>query len=132
MKRGVLAVTVLCGAALTACNSSVVPPPSVVSPTTTPVTLRISPPATTAQAGLVLAFPYTLGIPQGAAIRTMTVNWGDGNTTVIPFTTPSGGSDTFTGTLSHVYSTAGNYTVSATVVDTAGNTITVSTSFMVG
>jgi hypothetical protein len=139
MKRGPFAVTMLCGAALTACggsSASVVPSPSavpsppVVSPTT-PVTFAMSPPAT-ARAGVPAAFPYTLGIPQGDAIRTMTVNWGDGTTSVLPFTTPASGKETFTGTLSHIFSATGSYGVSVTIVDTAGDTLSISTGVTVG
>jgi hypothetical protein len=60
----------------------------------------------------------------GSAVRDVRVNWGDGGSQSL-------GAATGKQTVSHVYSDAGTYTVSATVTDAIGNVSSVSTSVSV-
>ncbi|PYR28835.1 MAG: hypothetical protein DMF98_01725, partial [Acidobacteria bacterium] len=91
----------------------------VVNPAILPIT--ITPPTTPPNAGLPATFTIVVGtLPAGDAIQSVVVDWGDD-------TTPQNlGSISGTTTISHVYDVAKSYTVKATVTDTAGNTVTVS------
>jgi len=83
-------------------------------------TLVITPPTTPPSAGLPASFTFAVTIPatNGSAIRDLTVNWGDG-------TVPQDlGVVSSTSIQSHVYRAQGNYVISATLIDTIGNTVT--------
>jgi hypothetical protein len=71
-------------------------------------------------AGLPASFTFAVTIPatNGSAIRDLTVNWGDG-------TAPQDlGVVSSTSIQSHIYRAQGNYVISATLIDTIGNTVT--------
>ena len=94
-----------------------------VTVTVTPSpSLVITPPTNPPSAGLSAPFTFAMTIPAGGAtVKNVTVNWGDGqvqNLGVI-----SGNQ-----IVSHVYSSAGTYNISATVTDTLGNVLTYGTS----
>ena len=94
---------------------NVVPAPKIV----------ITPPGSPPSAGLPAAFTFLVTVETtGSAVRDVRVNWGDGGSQSL-------GAATGTQTVSHVYSDAGTYTVSATVTDAAGNISSVSTSVSV-
>ena len=95
---------------------NVVPAPTIV----------ITPPANPPSAGLPAAFTFDVTVPAtgGSAVRDVRVNWGDGGSQSL-------GAATGKQTVSHVYSDAGTYTVSATVTDAVGNISSVSTSVSV-
>ncbi len=90
-------------------------------------TLVITPPTTSPSAGLPATFSFvvTAGTTNGAAVRDLSVNWGDG----------SGiqdlGAVTGTAAVTHVFRAAGTYVVTGTVLDASGNKSTVSTSVTV-
>ncbi len=95
---------------------NVVPAPTIV----------ITPPANPPSAGLPAAFTFDVTVPAtgGSAVRDVRVNWGDGGSQSL-------GAATGRQTVSHVYTDAGTYTVSATVTDAVGNISSVSTSVSV-
>jgi PKD repeat protein len=76
--------------------------------------------------GLPASFTFTVtaATANGSAVRDVIVNWGDGRTQSL-------GAVNGTATVSHVYSSDGTYSVSATVTDASGNSTTVSTSVTV-
>jgi len=63
----------------------------------------------------------TAAAQNGSAVRDVVVNWGDGRTQNL-------GAVTGNATVSHVYTSEGTFTVSATVIDASGNSSTVSTA----
>src|SRR5581483_5850525 len=84
--------------------------------------LTITPPTTPPGVGLPATFTIGTGtLPAGDAVRNVHVDWGDGLSIDL-------GAVTGTVTVTHVYSTAGTYTVTAIMTDTAGNSASVSTS----
>ncbi|HEY7290552.1 MAG TPA: Ig-like domain-containing protein [Vicinamibacterales bacterium] len=82
-------------------------------------TLVIAPPTTPPSAGLPATFTFTVTVPttNGSAIRDLSVNWGDGSPT------QDLGVVSTTSTQTHVYGTAGSYTISAVLADTLGNQV---------
>jgi adhesin/invasin len=90
-------------------------------------TLVITPPTTSPSAGLPATFSFvvTAGTTNGAAVRDLSVNWGDG-TGVQDL-----GAVTGTAAVTHVFRNAGTYVVTGTVLDASGNKSTVSTSVTV-
>jgi hypothetical protein len=90
-------------------------------------TLVITPPTTPPSAGLPAAFSFviTAAATNGAAVRDLSVNWGDGSGV------QSLGAVTGTAAVTHVFRLAGTYLVSGTVLDASGNSSTVSTSVSV-
>jgi hypothetical protein len=90
-------------------------------------TLVIAPPTTPPSAGLPATFTFTVTVPatNGSAIKDLTVNWGDGSPT------QDLGVVTSTSTQTHVYRAAGNYVISAFLIDTIGNTVTQTTQITV-
>jgi len=89
-------------------------------------TLVITPPTTAPTSGLPATFTFatTVSATNGTAIRNVTVNWGDGQTQDL-------GALTGTATVAHVYRSAGTYTITATVTDSFGNTLPVTTAVIV-
>jgi PKD repeat protein len=67
----------------------------------------------------------TAAATNGAAVRDLSVNWGDGSGV------QSLGAVTGTAAVTHVFRLAGTYLVSGTVLDASGNSSTVSTSVSV-
>ena len=95
-----------------------------VNPTTIPITL--TPPASPPNAGVPTTFTIAPGtLPTGDAIQNVHIEWGDGTAG------QDLGSITGSTPVTHVFSTAGTYIVTATITDTAGNTNTVSTTVAV-
>jgi len=90
-------------------------------------TLVITPPTTSPSAGLPATFSFvvTAGTTNGAAVRDVSVNWGDGSSV------QDLGAVTGTAAASHVFRVAGTYVVTGTVLDASGNRSTVSTSVTV-
>jgi len=90
-------------------------------------TLVITPPTTSPSAGLPATFSFvvTAGTTNGAAVRDLSVNWGDGSGV------QDLGAVTGTAAASHVFRVAGTYVVTGTVIDASGNRSTVSTSVTV-
>ncbi len=74
-----------------------------------PVTTGSSSSVTSAAAVATIGQPYNLTIKTNGAFDTITVYFGDGTTTIVPYS----GSDTVT--VSHVYNTAGVYNIYYTV-----------------
>jgi hypothetical protein len=90
-------------------------------------TLVITPPTTSPSAGLPATFSFvvTAGTTNGAAVRDLSVNWGDGSGV------QDLGAVTGTAAASHVFRVAGTYVVTGTVIDASGNRSMVSTSVTV-
>jgi len=85
-------------------------------------TVTITPPATPPSAGLPAVFTFVVTVPTGGnPVRELRVSWGDGDSQ--NFGAVSGSQSA-----SHVYDTAGSYVITATVVDVAGISQTVSTT----
>jgi hypothetical protein len=90
-------------------------------------TLIITPPATAPSAGLPSSYTFAVTVPatNGSAIRNVTVNWGDGGA-------PQDlGALTGTASVSHIYRSAGSYSITGTVTDSFGNVVRNSTSVTV-
>src|SRR5262249_41740630 len=88
-------------------------------------TLVITPPTTPPSAGLAGSFTLAVTVPaNGAAIRDVTVSWGDGQTQDL-------GAITGSAVVTHAYRSAGTYTVTGTLTDAGGNTFKVSTAVTV-
>src|SRR5712691_4209379 len=85
-------------------------------------TLVITPPATPPSAGLPAAFAFvvTAAANNGSSVRDVTVNWGDGQTQVL-------GAITGSATVAHVFRSAASYSITASVTDSSGNVVNVST-----
>ena len=85
-------------------------------------TLAITPP-TSASAGLPASFTFavTAAAANGSAVRDLTVKWGDGGSQSL-------GAVTGNAVVSHTYQTTGSYAVTATLLDSSGNSTTVSTA----
>ena len=90
-------------------------------------TLLITPPTTAPSAGLpaVYTFAVTAAASNGAAIRDLTVDWGDGSAV------QDLGAVTGSATVSHIYRASGVYIIKATVTDANGYAVTVSTGVTV-
>lgn len=113
---------------------------SVTVPLTSAPVLAITPPGTPPSAGLPAAFTFRVtpasstGSSNGGSgggtttgtvpVRELVVQWGDG-------TTDNLGAVSGEQTVSHVYRSAGNFTLTATVTDVAGGTARVSTAVAV-
>jgi PKD repeat protein len=69
-------------------------------------------------------FNVTVAATGGSAIRSVRVNWGDGDAQDL-------GAVTGNAVVSHVYTSPGTYSVTATATDASGNTNTVGTSVTV-
>jgi len=82
----------------------------------------ITPPATPPSAGLPAAFAFvvTAAANNGSSVRNLTVVWGDGQTQDL-------GAITGSATVAHVYRSAGSYSITASVTDSSGNVVNVST-----
>lgn len=89
-------------------------------------TLVITPPTTPPSAGLPAAFTFavTAASQNGSAVRDVTVNWGDGQVQDL-------GAITGSAIVAHVFNNPGSYTVSATLTDSFGNQVPVSTAVSV-
>ena len=87
-------------------------------------TLVITPPTAPPSSGLPANFTFavTAAANNGSAIRSVVVNWGDGQTQDL-------GAITGSSIVSHVYRSSGSYSITATVTDSSGNVVTV-TSFV--
>ena len=84
-------------------------------------TVTITPPSTPPSAGLPAAFTFVVTVPTGGTpVREVRVSWGDGSGTV------NLGAVNGSQSATHVYESAGSYVVTATVVDVAGISQTVS------
>ena len=85
-------------------------------------TLVITPPTTTPIAGLPATFGFavTAAATNGSSVRNVTVNWGDGQTQDL-------GAITGSASVAHVYRSGGNYSITASVTDSSGNVVNVST-----
>ncbi|MGE3509664.1 MAG: PKD domain-containing protein [Vicinamibacterales bacterium] len=113
---------------------------SVTVPLTSAPVLAITPPGAPPSAGLPAAFTFRVtpasstGSSNGGSsggtttgtipVRELVVQWGDG-------TTDNLGAVSGEQTVSHVYRSAGNFTLTATVTDVAGGTARVSTAVAV-
>ena len=88
-------------------------------------TLVITAPTTPISAGLPATFTFTTTAPaSGGVVRNVTVNWGDGRTQDL-------GAITGSVPVTHSYQSAGSYVITATLTDSFGNVVTVSTSVVV-
>jgi PKD repeat protein len=95
----------------------------IVNPTV--LTLTITPPTIAPSAGLPALFTIGVGtVPAGDSVRNVHLDWGDGSTQDL-------GSINANTTVSHVFRTAATYTISGTLTDTAGNSVSNSTSVTV-
>jgi PKD repeat protein len=104
-------------------NASVVSTAVIVNPTI--LTLTITPPSTLPSAGLPATFTVGVGtLPPGDAVRNVHIEWGDNLSVDL-------GSISANTTVTHVYRTSGNYTITGTLTDTAGNSVTNSTAITV-
>jgi hypothetical protein len=85
-------------------------------------TLLITPPTTGLNQGLPATFTLavTAATSNGSAVRDVTINFGDGTGTI------DLGSISGSASVTHTYTTANTFTVTATLVDAAGNTQNVS------
>ncbi len=102
-----------------------VPVSTTVLVNPTALTLTITPPTTSPSAGLPAVFQIGIGtLPPGDQVRNIHINWGDTNSQDL-------GSISASTNVSHVYLTANTYTVTGTLTDTAGNSVTNSTSVTV-
>jgi hypothetical protein len=88
--------------------------------------LGITLPSATPTAGLPATFTFvvTQAAANGSAIRSLTVNWGDGTTQEL-------GAVTGSAAVAHTYRSEGSYTITATITDGSGNVVTVSTAVAV-
>ena len=86
-------------------------------------TLVITPPTTAPSAGLPASFTFavTAATANGSAVRDLTVRWGDGSSQSL-------GAVTGSAIVSHTYQSTGSYAVTATLLDSSGNSTTVSTA----
>ncbi|HZR24956.1 MAG TPA: PKD domain-containing protein [Vicinamibacterales bacterium] len=106
-------------------NGFSVPISTAVTVNATSIPVTLTPPTTAPGNGLPATFTVAPGtLPQGDAIKNVHIDWGDG-------TAQDLGSITGSTSISHVFTTAGTYNVSATITDTVGNTSGVSTSVTV-
>jgi hypothetical protein len=89
-------------------------------------TVLITPPSTSPSKGLPATFTFvvTPAAQNGSAIRSVSVNWGDG-------AVESLGSISGSQSATHVFVHDGTFSISATVTDAAGGTNTASTSVVV-
>ncbi len=88
-------------------------------------TITIDPPVSPPSAGLPAAFVITVAVPTGgSAVRDVRITWGDGGSQSL-------GALNGKQTVTHVYSSDGTYSISATVTDSTGNTSSVGTSVSV-
>jgi hypothetical protein len=84
-------------------------------------TITITPPSTPPSAGLPAAFTFVVAVPTGGnPVKEVRVSWGDGSGTV------NLGAVNGSQSATHVYEGPGSYVVTATVVDVAGISQTVS------
>lgn len=99
---------------------------SVTVGVTTAPTLVITPPSTAPSAGLPASFTFavTAATTNGSAVKNVSVNWGDGSVQNL-------GAVNGNAVVSHVYVSAGTYTVTGTVTDVLGNQQQVSTAVTV-
>jgi len=87
-------------------------------------TVQITPP-TTPSAGLPAVFTFVVTVPTGGnPVRELRVSWGDGDSQNL-------GAVSGSQAVSHVYDNAGSFIVTATVVDVAGISQTVSSTVTV-
>jgi adhesin/invasin len=108
-------------ATVTDANGFSVPVSTGVTVVSLTVPITLTPPATVS-AGLPAVFTVAPGtLPTGDSIRNVHMDWGDGSAQDL-------GSISGSTSVAHVFATAGSYTVTALVTDTAGNSSTVSTS----
>jgi hypothetical protein len=89
-------------------------------------TLLITVPTTPPSAGVAASFTFavTAATANASPIRSVTVNWGDGQIQEL-------GAITGSNVVFHTYRSSGSYTISATVVDSFGTTVVVSSSVVV-
>ena len=88
-------------------------------------TLVITAPTTPISAGLPATFTFaTTTAAGGSVVRDVTVNWGDGRTQDL-------GAITGSVPVTHSYQSAGAFVITATLTDSFGNVVTVSTSVVV-
>jgi hypothetical protein len=88
--------------------------------------LTITPPTSPPSAGLPASFSFVVtNVVNGAVTRNVAVTWGDSS--AVQNLGPISG----TNPVSHVYASAGTYFLTATLTDSAGNSIPVSTSAVV-
>jgi hypothetical protein len=87
--------------------------------------LTITPPTTPPGAGLPAIFQVVVGtLPAGDTVRNVHLEWGDTKSQDL-------GAINGSTTVSHVYDAANTYTVTGTLTDTAGNSVTTATSVTV-
>jgi adhesin/invasin len=89
-------------------------------------TIVISPPSSAPSEGLPSSYTFAVTAPSsnGSTIRNVHVDWADGQSQDL-------GAITGSVPVSHVYQSAGNYPISATVTDVFGNSYKVSTAVTV-
>jgi hypothetical protein len=85
-------------------------------------TLVITPPTTTPTVGLPATFTFavTAAATNGSTVRDVTVNWGDSSGV------QDLGAITGTASIAHVFRSAGSFTIAASVTDSSGNVVPVS------
>ena len=104
-------------------NASAVSTAVIVNPTN--LTLTLTPPTTLPSAGLPATFTVGVGtLPPGDAVQNIHLDWGDGSSLDL-------GAISANTTVTHVYARSGTYVITGTLTDTAGNTVTNSTSVTV-
>jgi hypothetical protein len=83
-------------------------------------TIVITPPTTPPSAGVPASFTIAVTVPatNGSAVKSVTVEWGDGSATEL-------GSVTGSAIVSHVFKEAGTYAIKVTATDASGNTVSV-------
>jgi len=88
--------------------------------------LVITPPTTPPSAGLpaLFTFAVTAAAANGSFVTNVRVNWGDGSSQDL-------GAVTGNAVVAHTYQSAGTYPITATLTDSSGNTVPVSTSVSV-
>jgi Big-like domain-containing protein/PKD domain-containing protein len=88
--------------------------------------LAITPPTSPPSVGLPATFTFavTAATTNASSVRDVTVSWGDGTQSNL-------GAITGSNAVSHVYNTANNFNVVATVTDSAGTSVQVSTTVTV-
>jgi len=104
-------VTDTAGNQVTTSTSVTVTPPALA--------LAITPPATLT-AGLPATFTVVPTVPAGDTVKNVRLDWGDGTSA------QDLGAISASSTVSHVFADAKSYTITGTLTDTAGNSITVS------
>ena len=116
-------ITVLIVASACSSTSSTAPTPVAAAPTATLSVLSTH--VTTNQTA---EFGFSVA---GQSLTSVAVDFGDGTPVFKPVVATLGDTETFAGSLAHVYSAAGAFTATVEVADAAGKTASASTAVVV-